>query len=187
MDPDSEPAPVSQSVFLRGLHHKMQAFILCWSVKKSLEYRSELSKGRSRENEECEERESREKCASFKINRFLHSVAGGLLKGTGRRIYLSVLRTNLLTPISAWMNPYPHLKISPSTLFRQQCSLKELDYPNIQILICFYPSAWHHWTGITVSTLSQITAEQIPAMRDGERLFLPRCLHYSYKKLHAGQ
>lgn len=49
--------------------------------KKSLEYRSALSKGRSGENAECDERESHEKCASFKINRFLHSVAGGLLRG----------------------------------------------------------------------------------------------------------
>lgn len=38
-----------------------------------------------------------------------------------------------------------------------------------------------------MSTFSQITAEQTPARRDGERLFLSRCLHYSCQELHAGQ
>lgn len=40
-----------------------------------------------------------------------------------------------------------------------------------------------------MSTFSQITAEKkkAPARRDGERLFLSGCLHYSCKKLHAGQ
>lgn len=38
-----------------------------------------------------------------------------------------------------------------------------------------------------MSTFSQITAEQTAARRDGERLFLSGCLHYSWKKLHAGQ
>lgn len=36
---------ITESVFLRALHHKIQAFLFCWSVKKSLEYPVFLSKG----------------------------------------------------------------------------------------------------------------------------------------------
>lgn len=68
--------------------------------------------------------------ASFKVNNFLHSATGGLVKGSftekeqmGRSIRPSWEQTywppdsNMGAP-RAWANLYPPLTISPSTLFQ---------------------------------------------------------------------